>query len=261
MNGHPQFEDFDLYALGALDMDERREIETHIKGCGECAQKLAEARSRIAVLSLTVSSEAPPPRVKQQLMARVNAQAVERAVKKTPEKNESWWSTFWNKATAAWALAAVCAAVAVFFAVTSYRLSGTVEQYRAEAASQRAAVTRANAILGLLNAKNTVGVTLTALPEKPQPTGRVLYHPNYGLLFYAQNLPAAPADRVYQLWLVPTKGNPISAGVFEPDSKGVASIVLPSLPKGVPAKAFAVTIEPQGGVSQPTGPKILIGTA
>lgn len=256
MNEHPQFEDFDLYALGALDPSERREIELHLKDCGKCAQRLAQARSRIAMLALTLPSEAPSPRAKQQLMARVKAEPNAKSPAAPPKKAASWW-----KPATAWSIAALCAAVAIFFAVTSYRLSGTVDRYRAQAASQRAAVQQANAVLDLLNAKNTVGVTLTALPQKPQPIGRVLYHPDYGLLFYAQNLPAAPANRVYQLWLVPAQGKPISAGVFQPDSKGVASIVLPLLPKGVAAKAFAVTIEPQGGVPQPTGAKVLVGAA
>jgi anti-sigma-K factor RskA len=265
MNEHPQPEDFDLYALGVLDAEERQAIELHLKRCGECAQRLAESRGRIATLALTVPSETPPTGVKRQLMARVRESAsAERSAAlqspaKTPRESGRWLPILWSKSAAAWAFAAVFAAIAIFFAVTSYRLSGTVENYRAEEASQHAAVSRANAILDLLNAKNTLGVTLTALPEKPQPTGRVLYHPKYGLLFYAQNLPSAPAHRVYQLWLVPVKGNPISAGVFEPDAKGVASIVLPPLPKGVAAKAFAVTIEPQGGVPQPTGPKVLVG--
>jgi anti-sigma-K factor RskA len=58
---------------------------------------------------------------------------------------------------------------------------------------------------------------------------------------------------------VPTSGSPISAGVFHPNANGKASILLPPLPPGVAAKAFAVTVEPAGGVPQPTGPKVLIG--
>jgi len=33
------------------------------------------------------------------------------------------------------------------------------------------------------------------------------------------------------------------------------------LPQGVEPKAFAVTIEPSGGMPQPTGPKVLVGAA
>lgn len=91
------------------------------------------------------------------------------------------------------------------------------------------------------------------------PQGKAFYHPRQGLVFYAANLPALPSGRTYQLWLVPAEGNPISAGVFPVDVRGNGAVLLPPLPTGVTAKAFAVTVEPVGGVPQPTGPKVLIG--
>ena len=77
----------------------------------------------------------------------------------------------------------------------------------------------------------------------------------------AANLAALPAGKTYQLWLIPTEGKPISAGVFNPDAQGAGTILLPPLPEGVVAKAFAVTVEPSGGVPQPTGPIVLVGSA
>jgi anti-sigma-K factor RskA len=81
------------------------------------------------------------------------------------------------------------------------------------------------------------------------------------LLFYASNLPAPAPGRTYQLWLVPATGSPISAGTFDPDARGDASVVLPTLPPDVMAAAFAVTDELAGGVPQPTGAKVLVGMA
>jgi anti-sigma-K factor RskA len=37
--------------------------------------------------------------------------------------------------------------------------------------------------------------------------------------------------------------------------------VVVHLTPGLVAKAFAVTLEPQGGMPQPTGPKVLVGVA
>ena len=36
-------EDFDLYALGALDDAERKAFESHVASCADCAEKLAAA--------------------------------------------------------------------------------------------------------------------------------------------------------------------------------------------------------------------------
>lgn len=256
MNGHPQFEeDFDLYALGVLDSEEKRAIESHVESCAACRNKLAAAQGRIALLALAAPPSAPPPRVKQQLMKRV-----QHDVKSLAAKAVSRPQGFWRYSAAAWAFAGAAAVVALALASWNFRLKKEMRTLQAESQVQQMTISRARVVLELLTAPDTQGITLTATPAKPQPEGRVYYHPNRGLLFYAANLPAAPAGRTYQLWLVPAEGSPISAGVFEPDRKGNASIVLPLLPSGVPAKAFAVTVEPSGGAPQPTGPKVLVGS-
>lgn len=60
----------ELYALGALDRDEAREVEEHAAVCAECSRLLGEAESTIAALdALTVPKlEAPP-----ELAARIAA--------------------------------------------------------------------------------------------------------------------------------------------------------------------------------------------
>ena len=52
---------------------------------------------------------------------------------------------------------------------------------------------------------------------------------------------------------------PVPAGTFQPDQTGYASVVLPTLPPGIAAKAFGVTIENAGGATSPTLPIILAG--
>ena len=45
---HPtREEDFDLYALGALDGDEKAAFEAHLASCASCKMKLAEATGRM----------------------------------------------------------------------------------------------------------------------------------------------------------------------------------------------------------------------
>ena len=52
---------------------------------------------------------------------------------------------------------------------------------------------------------------------------------------------------------------PINAGAFQPDPKGNGQVLLPPLEPGVKPKAFAVTVEPAGGVPKPTGAMVLVG--
>ena len=77
----------------------------------------------------------------------------------------------------------------------------------------------------------------------PKGTAHVMFNQKMGMLMYEGELEPAPADKSYQLWLVPAQGNPISAGVFSPGSEKASHFMM-KLPEGVAAKAFAVTLEP-----------------
>jgi anti-sigma-K factor RskA len=102
---------------------------------------------------------------------------------------------------------------------------------------------------------------LTAAKAKPEPTGRAVYlAESGGLVFQANDLGQLAQDKAYELWVIPANGQaPIPAGVFRPDAAGSASVLMPPLPKGVPAKAFGVTIEKAEGSATPTTPIILVG--
>ncbi len=253
MNGHPQFEeDFDLYALAAFDEDERRPLEAHLKSCAECATKLEEAQGRVSLLALAAPPQIPSAAVRERLLRQVRPKPI--------AKPAPGLGLFWR-----WAAAAL--ALILLFSV--YRINVLREQNRA--LSERVVeldmvrkklevqAARARAVLDLLTSTDTVKVALVAAEAHPAPQGKVFYHPTKGLVFYAASLPVLASRQTYQLWLVPQQGNPISAGIFDVDAKGNGSVLLPSLPGGLAAKAFAVTVEPEGGVPQPTGKKVLIG--
>src|SRR5277367_5028924 len=108
-NGHP-FEDadYDLYALGALRGEENAAIESHAASCQECAQKLAQARGRIALLALAVDPVQPSPGVKESLMRQLMASAEGHETWQRPEEPSRvryratrWWSAIWAPADVA----------------------------------------------------------------------------------------------------------------------------------------------------------------
>jgi len=118
----------------------------------------------------------------------------------------------------------------------------------------------ARALFHVWFSPDSIKVTLVPGSQHPAPEGKAFYEPKSGgLVFYTVNLPTLPRNQTYQLWLVPNLGNPISAGIFSTDLQGNGGVLLPRLPSGVKAKAFAVTVEPAGGKIQPTGPKVLVG--
>jgi len=258
MSEHLQFdEDLELYALGALDADERRAFATHLASCAMCRQRLAAAQQRMGLLGTAVQQIAPAPHVKQMLLQRVREESPVSPVVVASSRPSFW--AFLKQPVLAWSCAALIGAVAFGFADKNHELQGRLNSLTAEMQTQQAAVTNDRRVAELLNSPQTQRVALKQPTDASRPEGKVYYQQKQGLLFYASNLPAAPSNHVYQLWLVPTEGAPIPAGIFQTNAKGEGSVVLPQLPAGATAKAFAVTLEPAGGVPLPTGPKVLIG--
>jgi hypothetical protein len=138
-----------------------------------------------------------------------------------------------------------------------------LQQKSDQLAQQAAASSRAQRVLDVLTASSAQRVLLTAAKTKPAPSARAVYLAASGsLIFQANDLDPLPTGKAYELWVIPANGKaPIPAGLFRPDAAGSASVILPPLPTGVPAKAFGVTVERAEGSDTPTAPILLAGAA
>ena len=261
MNGHPtREEDFDLYALGALEGDEKREIETHLATCAECAHKLAEARGRIALLALAAPPATPSAAVKQRLMRQIRADALPAATSGPAAREPAsarglfgrWWVTVLAPAGVALAIATI-----VLWNENRH-LDQQLAALRASAQQQQQQLLEARDLADLITANDTITVALAQQPGQPKGSAHVMYNAKMGMLMYEGEIAPAPAAKSYQLWLVPATGKPISAGVFNPASEQPDHWMM-KVPPGIAPKAFAVTLEPAGGMPQPTGPMVLVG--
>jgi anti-sigma-K factor RskA len=266
MDSHSQFEeDFELYEMGVLDGSEKTEFEAQLADSAELRAQRAAARGRLALLALAAPSVAPPPEVRERILESFkarNAQRLEGEQSVRPRRRS--WIAAWTPVWAAICLILVVAAA--WLAIDNRKLSGrlaelelTRAQLEASSRELQVATARAQAALNVLTAPETIQVDLSPTAARPVPHGKAFYNPTGGLLFYTTNLHSLPAGQTYELWLIPAQGSPVGAGVFNTDSRGNGQVILPSLPQGLTAKAFAVTIEPAGGVPAPTGPKVLVG--
>lgn len=116
-------------------------------------------------------------------------------------------------------------------------------------------------LVGLLSRPGTRLVALRGTESAPSARGYALAGQDGRLVFFTNGLPNLPAGRIYQLWLMRGKGDPVvSGGVFEAGSQRPSQVefnegnLLDSL------RALAVTDEPTGGSRLPTGRKMLVGT-
>jgi anti-sigma-K factor RskA len=265
-SGHPTREvDFDLYALGALEGDEKREFESHVSSCASCQVKLAEARGRIALLALAAPPVAPSPAVKQRLMRQVRESAPPSTARQTASSPAStqpsesscglfgrWWAAV--LVPVGFALAAA----SLILWTQNRRLDQQLAELRVSVQQERQELQEAQEVAQLVTARDTMVVPLAVQPGMPKGAAHVMYNQKMGMLMYEGELDPAPANKSYQLWLVPKSGKPISAGVFTPGADKASHFMM-KLPAGVAPAAFAVTLEPVGGQPQPTGPKVLVG--
>ena len=75
-------------------------------------------------------------------------------------------------------------------------------------------------------------------------------------------LSAADAGRDYQLWAVDAAHkDPVSAGIVRTDANGTAQVQFTPTEATHQVKAFAISLEREGGVPKKEGPILLVGSA
>jgi len=131
-----------------------------------------------------------------------------------------------------------------------------IKQLQIQASQDGAALQAMGQVTG---APDSVQVTLLQQQGGPPGQAHVLYNARLGLALYSGQVALPPADKCYQLWLVPASGSPANGGVVNANQESGA--VLARFIPGVAAKQFMVTMEPREGSQEPTGPKVLLGVA
>lgn len=261
---HISQEDLALYATQALSPGESAPIRVHLAECALCRAELAELSGDLALVAMSVDQRPVPEGARQRFLDRVAADAASEmpAPKSTVVSIDAARPA---RRIATWIPWAAVAALLLISVALQWRISSlnkVLQLQSAQIAEQTAANARAREVLDVLTAPAAQHVLLTAAKTPPSPAARAVYLPSRGaLILQASNLAPLPAGKVYELWVIPTSGAPIPAGLFSPDTSGSASVVLPQLPKGLQAKAFGVTIENAGGSATPTAPIILSGAA
>jgi anti-sigma-K factor RskA len=261
MTGHDQFaEDLALYALNALEGEDRSNLEKHLVTCGACRLELEQLRGDGALLALSTLGPKPPQRSRQRLLdavAKESSTAASRtqSVRETGRPRRSWWGVLGWAATAA----------VIVFAASLWKENSALRQSLASASTQATQNAREleelRKIAAPIVAPEAQRITLVAVKTPAQPQGKAFYLRNRNsLLFVANNMPALPPQKAYELWLIPAQGAPIPAGIFKPDAHGNATVVNPPLPAGTEAKAFAITVEDEAGATSPTMPIVMMGT-
>ncbi len=282
---HPDMDDLILFCMGTPSgAPESKEdgaaierVRQHLLQCPECSAETEQLRADFALVAMSVPQVPPPAVAKERLMqaAGIHASATpgkSASIKPFPKPISDGSGTHGIAAVRArhtnpllvwggWVAAVVCLFYAVHVRDVNQNMEHRLAIETAELNQTNAAAARAREVVEVLTSPDSQRVALVSAHAQPEPSGDAVYLKNRGaLVFTASNLVPLPPNKTYELWVIPANGSaPIPAGTFQPDARGMASVLLPNLPKGIPAKAFGVTMENAGGSTTPTQPILLAG--
>ena len=267
-----------LFVVDADDRQTRRALLDHLAGCEECRRALQEYQLAADALAQSVPQMRPRPgaacadaggdcrcrgRTARRRQLRIGAGCVlpapapaARRVRHgrhgSPPPRRSWPPS---------RPAGCCRRAAE---VSEMRATLALWQARVADAERNAQASQATLVtyrrqLDVMTADDLLLVSLSGLPPANAAQGKAFVSRSQNaILFTARDLPPLPAARVYQLWAV-AGGQAISAGTFVPDARGRSQLVADVPALTTRPDALAVTVEPEGGVPAPTGPKYLLG--
>ena len=251
------------YALGILSEAERRAFEAHVSTCAECGEDVREFVAVASGLARAVPQVDPPAALRERVLRAATVtdhRAAETVASRAPRRMLRFLS----------AAAALVALALGLYAVSLQQRIRVLEEELRTASARAADVQRqlvryqlasdqSSQIRAILAAPDLRRIDLAGQKAAPGASGRAFWSPAQGLVVAFENLPATSPDRVYQLWVIPPGGAPISAALLElqPDGRAIAL--------GAPGTAsrvgvVAVTLEASGGVPAPKGDMIVAGT-
>lgn len=227
------------YALGATDPDESQVIEAHLRSCSLCRALLVEHRNLVDDLLFAMSPMSAPVGITERMQRRL-------ASTKPSRTPRPWWT----RLRTGLLVPTLAAAIVLLVGTNVYWLGRTNEL-------ERRVATPTSVFDGLSDAP---AVYLQADPSAAKEQG-VVYTSTDGAvaLVCVYDMPALPADKTYQVWLL-KDGSRESGGVFNVTDDGFGLLVVRPQDSLGGYDSLGITVEPAGGSPAPTSPHVLRGS-
>ena len=267
-----------LYALGALNADERKDFETHIETCQNCVNEVMKLLPVSHALTRAVPYHEPPVQLRNRIVQSITgvssgADSDHHKINKSQQHTVEPNSGQTNSRRSLFNMSAVIFLVAAggfgWYASQQVNFARSLEE-NLDAANQRAVLAEMQSEAALRLARESdqradlfaaddlIPMPLTAQPAAPNAQARVFWSTEHGIVLTVTGLPPAPAGRAYHLWFVPM-ASPISGGPLTIDPTGRTTTGVEA-PDGVLAPVpVAITLEPEGAMMNPTGEVYFLG--
>ena len=227
-----------LYVLGALNSDEAASFEATLRHDAELQKLVVALREAATAMALSTPQHIPPASLKETVLRRIAMEKTHGLTNVAAQKGGS--SARW-----AWAIAALFAVFAGFLLY--------------DRAELRRQIAEARNIDPLLQANLATLAPANGAPAEAKAT--VAWRPDRQTgIIKITGLPAPGSGKDYQLWAVDADHkDPVSAGIIHVDANGLAQVQFKPVAEARHVKAFAVSLEREGGVPKAEGPILLVG--
>lgn len=249
---------FPFYALDALTDEERELVESYLAEHPEASAQIEEMSGAASALPYSLSPVEPASRMKQALMARVAANERARASKANQPSRPRVMRL--ENIFQAFSLGAATVAIiwAVALNIQLSRLQNEVSLLGDALVAQSNSLEQINAKLPQVTDSTVVTISLSGTTARPDARGQLIADPNSrSAVLVIAGLGQLEAGKTYQVWLI-DGGGPKSAGILTVDANGQGLLIVSSELTIAEFNALGISIEPDGGSSQPTGEIVVL---
>ncbi|MGB7873976.1 MAG: anti-sigma factor [Anaerolineales bacterium] len=241
----PYRENLAAYALGTLDADDIRALESHLENCQDCQSELADYQSVTTGLLHSVPPQAPPPSLRRKLVAQLPSQRTQ-----TPNLRPNIFSRFSLGQVATTVIVVILLGLNIFSSMQIREL----QQQQAELTER---LSNEQVAIAMLAYPSTQSLTVSA--DVQNLAGSMLVDREKRIaVLVLWNLPPLDAGQTYQAWLIDADGNRVSGGLFASViERGYTTATIHSPAPIGEFEGLGVTVEPSGGSEGPTGPRVL----
>jgi anti-sigma-K factor RskA len=247
-------------ALGSLDEPEAKQLESHLESCPECRAERDQWEETASWLALDAEPREPSTQFRTELLLKIRSDVVERPESTLVQMPRRVWtgSQKWGAIAAGLLIVGLSVSLLVVWRQNRAarqelaRLSKEVEQTRKELSQQR----EASAIISTPGSRM---MELAGTEMAPTAHAMIAYDRTGRAVLMAKNLPPPPAGKAYQLWFI-AGGQKMPGKVFRTtgSGEGMMSDHIPESARG--SAVFAITLEPEEGVTSPTGQIYLVSS-
>lgn len=256
------------FVLGALDDDEMAAVRAHLASCSEPHTEFEELAGVLPVLQAAVPPVAPPPELKDRIMAAAAADLEARraeaegaaAVAPAPAApvpggaapaRPSLLPSDRRQSGLSWALG--IAAVLAIALLGAWNLSlqtqlTDAQAYERQVAEVLAAAARQDALTAVMRSDAGDG-----------PAGLAAVTSDGTVRIAMRDLAPTAGTEVYEAWVIAGDQPPVPLGGFQVGANGVGYLQAGGLPTE-PGFVLALTREPKPGATAPSSTPVSVGT-